>query len=173
MKRLLSPYSRKEVSKKSTASFAMSFALTPSRRLSAKSNDLAVRFFFCLALAYLIIDLDMLAFIHFRNGKIVKASMQRHECGAELVIFVPEDLNDRRAIVIPQPHPHSHPSFSDEKHTLTAKHALDEAISQVGIPGLTVSSLKKGNFDHNDFSLHNLHDLSSIWISGNRGITIG
>ncbi|KAF8146022.1 hypothetical protein K438DRAFT_1628949 [Mycena galopus ATCC 62051] len=75
------------------------------------------------------------------------AKLQRHACPAKLIILVPIDPTDLRAVVIPiAGRPHSHPSFSRTKVPAVIQQQYQKCIAATSSIGITTLQVDKGQF---------------------------
>lgn len=67
------------------------------------------------------------------------------DCPAELLILIPIDETDLRAVIIPKSGlPHNHPMFLPSKVPYTAAKRYCSAIDAVGLIGTTTLRINKG-----------------------------
>ncbi|KAJ7748352.1 hypothetical protein B0H16DRAFT_1888450 [Mycena metata] len=76
--------------------------------------------------------------VHYRNSKLVAGTLTRQHCPAELLILIPIDETDPRAVVIPKSGiAHNHPPFPRSKVPFAAAQKYRSAIDAVGLIGTT------------------------------------
>ncbi|KAJ7692956.1 hypothetical protein B0H16DRAFT_1849836 [Mycena metata] len=82
--------------------------------------------------------------IHFRDNKHVVGKLTAQCCPAELLILIPIDETDLRAVIIPKSGiPHTHPNFPRSKVPYTAAKQYRSAIDAVGLIGTTTLRVDK------------------------------
>ncbi|KAJ7767204.1 hypothetical protein B0H16DRAFT_1789217 [Mycena metata] len=82
--------------------------------------------------------------IHFRDNKHVVGKLTAQCCPAELLILIPIDETDLRAVIIPKSGiPHNHPTFPRSKVPYTAAKQYRSAIDAVGLIGTTTLRVDK------------------------------
>ena len=85
------------------------------------------------------------AHIHFQDKKQIVGTIEHWKCDAGIIIFTPINESIRKAVVIPLPKPHNHPSFKPDKFTIPAKENWRKSVLAAGALGSTVGSIEKGN----------------------------
>ncbi|KAJ7811448.1 hypothetical protein B0H13DRAFT_2383902 [Mycena leptocephala] len=82
--------------------------------------------------------------IHYRGNKHVAGQLTARNCPAELLILIPIDETDLRAVIIPKSGlPHNHPMFLPSKVPYTAAKRYCSAIDAVGLIGTTTLRVDK------------------------------
>lgn len=94
------------------------------------------------------VDGNTIAYVHARDGKIVRGRMVHTTCEAELTVFFPPmggpDAHIRKAIIIPHGI-HTHPEGNPTKASWEAKNMFREWIQSQGGPfGATVMNVEHG-----------------------------
>lgn len=87
---------------------------------------------------------ECLVYPHLKDGELLDGTLENFPCKATLTIYVPED--DKRAIIIPGPEPHSHPAFSCAKLTHTAEKDYLELVEASKSRRATVLSVDRGTW---------------------------
>ncbi|KAJ6454741.1 hypothetical protein C8R47DRAFT_1252140 [Mycena vitilis] len=82
---------------------------------------------------------------HFRDGRNVRGTLSRRGCLAKLTIFIPIDVLDLRAVVIPSKCRHSHPIFPRVKVPFAAADQYRQCIKSTGPIGLTTLRVDKSS----------------------------
>ncbi|KAJ7287651.1 hypothetical protein C8J57DRAFT_1496066 [Mycena rebaudengoi] len=82
--------------------------------------------------------------IHYRDHKSVTGQLKSNTCHAELLILIPVDETDLRAVVIPKfDIPHCHPTFLRTKVLFAAVQKYNQCIEAVGSIGMTTLHVDK------------------------------
>ncbi|KAJ7779351.1 hypothetical protein DFH07DRAFT_950415 [Mycena maculata] len=82
--------------------------------------------------------------IHYRDNKSVVGHLEAQTCPAELLILIPVDENDLRAVVIPKAGvPHNHPAFVRTKTPFQVAHKYKKAAEITGVIGQTTLRIDK------------------------------
>ncbi len=109
----------------------------------AVSNDLQVAVM-CKSDLGLFWSLFPIAYSHIlEGGKIVQAKLIKRACTAKIRIWFPEDVNDRRAIVMVDG-PHNHPTPACTKLSREGRERYNGCIIAAGPRGLTAAKCDKG-----------------------------
>lgn len=81
---------------------------------------------------------------HFRDRKHVRGTLTRQLCPAKILIFIPIDSDDMRAVVIPKAGiPHNHPIFPRAKVPFAAASQYRKCIESTGPIGTTTLGVDK------------------------------
>ncbi|KAF9018763.1 hypothetical protein BDZ89DRAFT_1165024, partial [Hymenopellis radicata] len=79
-----------------------------------------------------------------RDGRIVEGRYTLHDCPARLTIYVPEDVSDLRAVIVPKSGvAHNHPIFPAMKTPYAVAKKYKEAIRTFGPAGATTLRVDK------------------------------
>lgn len=90
----------------------------------------------------MIANLPSKAHIHLEDGKLVRGKMVHIKCPASLGIYVPEDKEIRKAIIVPEAGiPHNHPSFPLKKLTRSAAVQYEKVLAVLNKPGLSITEI--------------------------------
>ncbi|KAJ7158444.1 hypothetical protein C8R46DRAFT_1289908 [Mycena filopes] len=82
--------------------------------------------------------------IHYRGNKHVPGQLTARDCPAELLILIPIDETDLRAVITPKSGlPHNHPTFLPSKVPYTAAEKYRTAIDAIGRIGTTTLRVDK------------------------------
>ncbi|KAJ7870988.1 hypothetical protein B0H14DRAFT_3571890 [Mycena olivaceomarginata] len=82
--------------------------------------------------------------IHYRDNKSVIGHLEAQTCPAELLILIPVDENDLRAVVIPKAGvPHNHPAFVRTKTPFQVAKKYKKAAEITGVIGQTTLRIDK------------------------------
>ncbi|KAF7333760.1 hypothetical protein MVEN_02332700 [Mycena venus] len=82
--------------------------------------------------------------IHYRDNKSVVGHLEAQTCPAELLILIPVDENDLRAVVIPKAGvPHNHPAFVRTKTPFQVAQKYKKAAETTGVIGQTTLRIDK------------------------------
>ncbi|KAJ7024117.1 hypothetical protein C8F04DRAFT_1401328 [Mycena alexandri] len=82
--------------------------------------------------------------VHYRDNKSVAGTLTKQRCPAELLILIPIDETDLRAVVIPKSGiAHNHPPFPRFKVPFAAARKYCSAIDAVGLIGTTTLRVDK------------------------------
>ncbi|KAJ7744261.1 hypothetical protein DFH07DRAFT_963793 [Mycena maculata] len=83
---------------------------------------------------------------HFRDGKHVRGHLLRRPCLAKILILIPIDEGDLRAVVIPKAGiPHNHPTFPRAKLPFAAESEYNKCIASAGPIGATTLRVDKSS----------------------------
>ncbi|KAJ7727651.1 hypothetical protein DFH07DRAFT_782395 [Mycena maculata] len=83
---------------------------------------------------------------HFRDGKHVRGHLLRRPCPAKILILIPIDEGDLRAVVIPKAGtPHNHPTFPRAKLPFAAESEYNKCIASAGPIGATTLRVDKSS----------------------------
>ncbi|KAK7038508.1 hypothetical protein R3P38DRAFT_3391671 [Favolaschia claudopus] len=81
---------------------------------------------------------------HYQNGVHAIADLDKHECYAQLSLFIPVDPTDLRIVIIPLPGvPHRHPSFPRTKIPITIQQRYTR-LAEKDLEGTLVQELHPG-----------------------------
>ncbi|KAJ7702531.1 hypothetical protein B0H16DRAFT_1639892 [Mycena metata] len=87
---------------------------------------------------------------HFRDGQHVRGTLSKNKCPAKILILIPIDGTDLRAVVIPKAGtPHNHPLFPRSKVLFEAASKYKECITATGPIGTTTLRVDKSSSTRN------------------------
>ncbi|KAJ7777643.1 hypothetical protein DFH07DRAFT_766393 [Mycena maculata] len=83
---------------------------------------------------------------HFRDGKHVRGKLSKNPCPAQILILIPIDGNDLRAVVMPKAGtPHNHPIFPRTKVPFAVASQYKKCIESTGPIGATTLRVDKSS----------------------------
>lgn len=83
------------------------------------------------------------AYLHSVNDQLVHATLKSRPCAAEIRIWYPIDITDRRAIVtLENSHNHPTPRYVKPSYDGRTKYAV--VAEQLGLNGLTMTKVDRG-----------------------------